>query len=336
MSSRATLTDRVFVGSGDREHPLVSNQANGTINRFYMIKDTNVGLVGSDLGITDTCAGTVSTSCSDLFDVSGGGSVPADASGWSIKFAAGEQVVNGPLVVLGHALFGTNKPDTSGSSCNANLGIAQRYDVALSGPGFNDVTVTSTVAAGGGFLPPVVAGTVEIDGNKYLFTLDNPLNPGGPQFKPVPSNKRSRGTGARFSIEGGSLSRFVSVGVTAGSGLRQDANVGSNSVQRPYFEPRRLIQAIEGAHSHHVARVADQLRRQIDERTRRRSPSRDERAIELVAGFDVQFVDCRAGPDRPAWRADRPCRSAPGRVRARFGAARSSSSAALGASASRQ
>jgi hypothetical protein len=36
-----------------------------------------------------------------------------------------------------------------------------------------------SIATGGGFLPSPVSGVVEIDGNKYIFTTDNPLNPGG-------------------------------------------------------------------------------------------------------------------------------------------------------------
>jgi hypothetical protein len=35
------------------------------------------------------------------------------------------------------------------------------------------------LAVGGGFLPSPVSGVVEIDGEKYIFTTDNPLNPGG-------------------------------------------------------------------------------------------------------------------------------------------------------------
>jgi len=166
---------------------LQSNIAQAVVNRVYMIKDYNVGLVGSDLAVADTSTG------SNLFDATAGGTVPANALGWAVTLSgAGEKIVNGPLVVAGHVLFGTNKPDTSGNSCTANLGIAQRYDISMSGPGFNDVAISSTVASGGGFLPSVVAGVVEIDGKKYLFTTDNPLNPGGPNIKPVPSNKRRR------------------------------------------------------------------------------------------------------------------------------------------------
>jgi type IV pilus assembly protein PilY1 len=184
--------DAVFVGSGDREHPLATNTAQNVTNRLYMIKDTNTGLTGADLGITDTCGATTGA-CTNLFDLtaSGGTAVPASANGWSIQFAAGEKVVNGPLVVAGHVLFGTNKPDTTGASCTASLGIAQRYDITFNIASTN-VVVASSVAAGGGFLPSVVAGAVEINGKKYLFTTDNPLNPGGPSIKPVPSNKRSR------------------------------------------------------------------------------------------------------------------------------------------------
>jgi type IV pilus assembly protein PilY1 len=181
--------DAVFVGSGDREHPLAGNQAQSVINRFYMIKDVP-GPGGADLSITDTCADSFSPGCSNLADATGGTVAPS-AKGWAIKFRTGEKVVNGPLVVAGHILFGTNQPDTTGESCTANLGIARRYDVKFN-LNSTEVDTYSEVAPGGGFLPPVVAGSVEIGGKKYLFTTDNPLSPGGPSIKPVVSGKRSR------------------------------------------------------------------------------------------------------------------------------------------------
>ena len=181
--------DAVFVGSGDREHPFGDEPGAVGTNRFYMIKDVP-GPGGADLGITDTCAGTLGSGCSDLADATGG-TVAADAKGWAINFGTGEKVVNGPLVVAGHILFGTNQPDTTGESCTANLGIAKRYDVTFN-LNSTEIDAYSEVAPGGGFLPPVVAGSVEIGGQRYLFTTDNPLSPGGPSIKPVVSGKRSR------------------------------------------------------------------------------------------------------------------------------------------------
>jgi type IV pilus assembly protein PilY1 len=180
--------DAVVVGSGDREHPLSTHQAQNVANRFYMIKDTNTGPVGGALGIVDHCETAMGTSCAsaNFFDATSGGTVPADATGWAVTLATGEKVVNGPLVTASNVIFGTNQPDTGNTSCTPNLGIARRYDVnfltGLGAGAFKDGNgniVRSEEAVGGGFLPSPVSGVVEIDGQKYVFTTDNPLNPGG-------------------------------------------------------------------------------------------------------------------------------------------------------------
>lgn len=197
--------DAVFVGTGDRDHPLQTNAAQNVVNRFYMLKDRNVGLVGSDLGISDACGVTFSTSCAsaNFVDVTSGAAVPATATGWALQFTrvvggvvvpSGEKVVNAPVVVAGHILFGTNKPDLTNSTCSASLGIATRYDIFFdtTATGTTSLTVNSDIAPGGGFLPSTVAGVVEIDGKRYLFTTDNPLSPGGPTINPSVPTNRSR------------------------------------------------------------------------------------------------------------------------------------------------
>jgi len=177
--------DAVVIGTGDREHPLSTNAANGVANRVYMFEDTNTGTAGANLGIVDSCGATVASTCSNLYDATSSSSVPSTAIGWSVNLASGEKVVNAPVVVGGSMLFGTNQPDTSSASCTANLGIARRYSINfLNGAGtlFTDSSgnvVTAEVAVGGGFLPTTVTGVVEINGNKILFATDNPLNPGG-------------------------------------------------------------------------------------------------------------------------------------------------------------
>jgi type IV pilus assembly protein PilY1 len=180
--------DSLVIGSGDREHPLSTNAAQSVANRFYMVKDSTA-LTGSALGVFDACAASVSTGvsgCTNLFDVTSNATVPADAKGWFVTMATGEKVVNGPLVTAGHVIFGTNQPDLSNNSCTPGLGIARRYDInyltGLASGTFKDDAgniVRSELATGGGFLPSPVSGVVEIDGTKYIFTTDNPLNPGG-------------------------------------------------------------------------------------------------------------------------------------------------------------
>ena len=184
--------DAIVIGSGDREHPLAGSPADLANNRVYMFEDPNTGFVGSDLNLTEA----------DLTDVTNTGTVGPTAKGWYVTLATGEKVINGPLVLLsGAVVFGTNQPDTSNLSCTGNLGIARRYDINyLSGApvigGFTDSSgnpVRFQEAVGGGFLPSPVAGVVEINGNRYTFATDNPLNPGGlfPN-KVVVSHKRFR------------------------------------------------------------------------------------------------------------------------------------------------
>lgn len=181
MGAENDAYDAILIGSGDREHPLATNAANSVTNRVYMLKDTRTGNTGAAMGITDTNAG-VSTG---LFDATNSSSVPANATGWFVTLSGGEKVVNAPLVVGSNVKFGTNKPDTSSQSCTGNLGIAQRYSINFLNAGggtFTDSSgnvVRADVAVGGGFLPSPVSGVVEIGSQKFIFTTDNPLNPGG-------------------------------------------------------------------------------------------------------------------------------------------------------------
>ena len=184
--------DAIVIGTGDREHPLTGDAASGVTNRAYMIVDPNTGGTGANLNITE----------SDLVDATpSGSSVDLTASkGWYVSLAAGEKVVNGPIVVASNFIFGTNQPcasgkvDSSGNcttgtaanlSCTGNLGIARRYDInylngaALDFKDAGGIPVRSEVAPGGGFLPSPTAGLVEISGKSYVFVTDNPLSPGG-------------------------------------------------------------------------------------------------------------------------------------------------------------
>lgn len=204
--------DSIVIGSGDREHPLSSNPANNVQNRVYMFKDPNLGAGGADLNLTNS--GNATPLATDVFNATSNSSVPTDAVGWYINLAAGEKVVNGPLVPPGGSLiFGTNQPcasgkvdpntgfcDTTGASTAlscSNTGIARRYSINYltgAGQGYTNKqgqTVRSEVAAGGGFLPSPVAGKVEINGVPYMFVTDNPLNPGGviPTHVTVPQKR---------------------------------------------------------------------------------------------------------------------------------------------------
>lgn len=184
----------VLIGSGDREHPLVSSYAcndfegakaspvAGTYvtNQFYMIKDRPNAYPASPItpsNLTDVTAGVTSV---ELTDAETGLVVPAGSTfteglistnGWRFNLGPCEQSVNRPLTVAGTTYFGTNTPTPStGSSCFANLGIAKGYAVDFA-TGNPVGTVRSAQYVGGGMPPSPVAGVVDVDGTKLPFII---------------------------------------------------------------------------------------------------------------------------------------------------------------------
>lgn len=155
----------VFNVTGDREHPLQTEQANSIVNRFYMIKDTKVGMDGSSwTPVLDTSSSTADTAPLTLFNAT---STPYDGSLGGYYFSltnTGEKGVNAPVTVAGQTYFGTNQPlaSTSTTSCQPNLGVARSYSVNFLTGGRS-----STTFDGGGLLPSPVYGvvTVKVDGN---------------------------------------------------------------------------------------------------------------------------------------------------------------------------
>lgn len=165
--------DAVLVGSGDREKPFDTSVQ----NRFYMIKDTNVGLVGGLLCTTGDQGRTCTEA--DLTDVTslppGDGVLPADSKGWFLTLSgSGEKAVSGSVTVFGTIFFTTNRPTPPAPGiCSSNLGEARLYAVGfevggprldLNADGVIDEYDLYEVVKGGGFLPQPVYSPVEIDG----------------------------------------------------------------------------------------------------------------------------------------------------------------------------
>jgi Tfp pilus tip-associated adhesin PilY1 len=169
------------IGTGDREHPLLSNYAYGTegdaasaiLNRFYVFKDslgdTDPTTV-SDLDDTTRMADyTSSNGCSDAAITPG-----SSKTGWFIDLNAqgqGEQVVTSAVIAAGFVFFSTNRPtppDTS--ACSTSLGEARGYFLnLLNASGAIGVTgacggTRSSTFVGGGLPPSPVLATVPIDG----------------------------------------------------------------------------------------------------------------------------------------------------------------------------
>ncbi|QDL38918.1 PilC/PilY family type IV pilus protein [Rhodoferax sediminis] len=155
--------DAVVASTGDREHPLYIQQAQSIVNRFYMIKDTNVGMSAAGwTTVHDDTSSTANAQPPMLFNAT---STPYNQtlSGFYITLlGAGEKGVNAPQAFAGTVYFGTNTPTApSTTSCQGNLGTALAYAVNL----FSGQS-SSVKFAGGGLAPSPVFGvvTVNVDG----------------------------------------------------------------------------------------------------------------------------------------------------------------------------
>ncbi len=155
--------DAVVASTGDREHPLYIQQANSIVNRFYMIKDTNVGMSATGwTAVHDDTSSTANNAPTALFNATST-LYDKSLSGFYVTLpGAGEKGVNAPTTVAGTVYFGTNTPTApSSTSCQGNLGTARSYAV-------NFVTGQSSSVkfAGGGLAPSPVFGvvTVNVDG----------------------------------------------------------------------------------------------------------------------------------------------------------------------------
>lgn len=155
--------DAVVGATGDREHPLLSNNSSTVINRFYMIRDTNVG--------TSSTGWTVVTEnmLTDETGAAAGTTTPYDPTTTGAGFYvtlihSGEKAVNAPLTVAGYTYFGTNTPTDPKADkniCYPNLGVARGY--ALSPLYATGLNANGFIVFDGGGLPPSpVFGIVQI------------------------------------------------------------------------------------------------------------------------------------------------------------------------------
>ena len=121
----------VAVGSGDREHPLKSQSANGIQNRFYVFIDdiTTPSDQVTTLNLdTDSAMKDYSyTSSSGAPTCSTPQVLPGGAlAGWYMNLSAGEQVVTSAVIFGGAVTFSTNVPIAT-NSCSNTLGEARGY-----------------------------------------------------------------------------------------------------------------------------------------------------------------------------------------------------------------
>jgi type IV pilus assembly protein PilY1 len=176
--------DVVLAVSGDREHPLSTNQANNIVNRFYMVKDTNVGMSASGwTAVRDDTSSTADAQPPALFNATSA-TYTGTLSGFYVTLlgldskgipSLGEKGVNAPTTVGGLVHFGTNQPTPpSANSCKANLGTARSYAI-----NFLTGATTQTVLDGGGLAPSPVFGVVTINVNGKPRQLPFLIGAGG-------------------------------------------------------------------------------------------------------------------------------------------------------------
>jgi type IV pilus assembly protein PilY1 len=204
----------VAIGSGDREHPLRFQKANGIQNRFYVFRDditvpadqvTPLAL-DSDSSVKDYSYNNPSgaPTCGTAKVLPGGA-----LNGWYVNLSAGEQVVTSAVIFGGAVTFSTNLPTTANACTNA-LGEARGYWLNLlnasSAIGVVDNCDGSqppySTFTGGGLPPSPVVANVDLGdgagnrtimigaGNKAGGT--NTSSPIGPQEIKIPISSKRR------------------------------------------------------------------------------------------------------------------------------------------------
>ena len=205
------------IGSGDREHPLITNYPYTTPvkNRFYVYLDnpnsgstTPVNLDGISMLNNTTDPG-----CGNSQVLPNG-----SYAGWYMDLTAygvGEQVVTSALITGGLVTFSTNRPVSSSNSCANPLGEARGYWVNLlngSGAvGTADAVCTpgivvngnaisrSATFIGGGLPPSPVVGNVNVNGSVETVVIGAAQKNGsastalsGQKMQPPISTRRKR------------------------------------------------------------------------------------------------------------------------------------------------
>jgi type IV pilus assembly protein PilY1 len=163
----------VALGSGDREHPLISHYPyTSVVNRFYVYLDDLAAATGTT-NLDDTTVmidNTVATTCSSP------ALMPASIQkGWFMSLnqnGQGEQTVTSAVIAGGLVTFSTNRPiPAAAGTCATTLGEARGYFLSLlNGSGaIGDLGAScggyrSGIFIGGGLPPSPVLGTIPIGG----------------------------------------------------------------------------------------------------------------------------------------------------------------------------
>lgn len=185
----------IAIGSGDREHPLVSHYPykDDVTNRFYVYLDNLTVTSGDPADLNNLVDKTTDAGCSSTSILPS-----SEKAGWFMdlnQYGKGEQTVTSAIILAGQVVFSTNRPiPPADGTCSTVLGEARGYWVNLlnaSGT-ISQSTLTcggdrSSVFVGGGLPPSPVTGNVYIDGKPVTVVIgavdrdggaSTPISPG--------------------------------------------------------------------------------------------------------------------------------------------------------------
>ncbi|HEY9210705.1 MAG TPA: PilC/PilY family type IV pilus protein [Methylotenera sp.] len=177
----------VAIGSGDREHPLVSHYPykDDVTNRFYVYLDDLAVTSGDAVDLNNLEDKTADAGCSSTSILPG-----SAKAGWYMdlnQYGKGEQTVTSAIILGGQVAFSTNRPiPPADGTCSTVLGEARGYWVNLfnaSGTIASSATTCggdrSAIFVGGGLPPSPVTGNVYIDGKPVTVVIGAVDHDGG-------------------------------------------------------------------------------------------------------------------------------------------------------------
>jgi type IV pilus assembly protein PilY1 len=170
-----TSYDAVLIGSGDREHPFDISVA----NRYYMFKDTDIGLLSTrttpitELQLYDATSNAIQEG--DDTTSSAALSALQASSGWMLALGTGEKVIGSSVTLAGTTFFNTNQPSSVVATCGSELGRALQYAISYEDATVPiDASIPNPTAAdrsiqhsSGGYLPSPVPVVVNLDGKLH-------------------------------------------------------------------------------------------------------------------------------------------------------------------------
>lgn len=194
----------IAIGSGDREHPLVSHYPykDDVTNRFYVYLDNLTVTSGDPVDLNNLVDKTADGGCGSSSILPG-----SEKPGWYMdlnQYGKGEQTVTSAIILGGQVVFSTNRPiPPADGTCSTVLGEARGYWVNLFNASGSIGSSTNTcggdrsaVFVGGGLPPSPVTGNVYIDGKPVTVVIgavdrdggaSTPISPGKvvPAVNPV-------------------------------------------------------------------------------------------------------------------------------------------------------